>query len=195
MAETGYAFASVPKKSTNAGRPKGKKAFIVLFRWADVATYTRDEKGVRVTAFALKAGKKPIAVYATDSTIKGYHTSEGDDDARGFIHHVEFEHPGTSADFDECVNNNINEDLGAIILGCDATEAKIFGTPCTPLKMSKADSDDSKDADKNTVNLASTLRAGTTGYMAKSLIPSTDNAEINAILGLSVTAGSGGSGL
>ena len=48
MAESVYQFASVPKKTSNAGRPKGKKAYIVYFRWNDVKTYNRDEKGVRV---------------------------------------------------------------------------------------------------------------------------------------------------
>ena len=83
-----YTMVSVPKKTSNAGRPKGKKSYVMLFRWEDVKTCTRDEKGVKVTAFEMAEGKKPIAVYATDSTINIYHTSEGEDDARGFIHHV-----------------------------------------------------------------------------------------------------------
>ena len=82
-------------------------------------------------------GKKPIAVYATDSTINIYHTSEGEDDARGFIHHVDYEHPGTEVEHDEFVNNNINEDLGAIVFGCSGDDAKIAGTPCTPLITKK----------------------------------------------------------
>ena len=92
-----YAFISVPRKSNNAGRATGKKNYIYLFRWDDVKTFTKDEKGVRVTAFALQAEKKPIGVYATQSTINIYDTAEGDPDARGFIHHVDFEHPGSEA--------------------------------------------------------------------------------------------------
>jgi hypothetical protein len=192
---TTYAFATVPKKESNAGRPKGKKQFIVIFRWPDIATYTRDEKGVRVTGFTFKAGKKPIAVYATGSTIHAYHTSEGDDDARGFIHKVDFEHPGTEIEITEFSNNNINEDLGAIVIDCGASvDAKIAGEPGTPLKMVKADSQDNKDADKTTINLASVLRGNTLGFIVKSLIPSTDNEEANAALGLPA-AGSGGTGI
>lgn len=193
MAENAYSMVSVPKKESNAGRPKGKKSYIVLIRWEDVKTYTRDEKGVKVTAFEMMAGKKPIAVYATDSTINIYHSSEGEDDARGFIHHVDYEHPGTELEHDEFVNNNINENLGAIVFGCSGDDAKIAGTPCTPLKMTKADSQDNKEGDKNIINLASTLRGGTIGHIAKNLIPATDNAEVNAILGL--VANSGGSGV
>lgn len=194
MADVAYSMVSVPKKTSNAGRPAGKKSFIVLFLWKDVKKYTRDVKGVRVSEFEMMAGKKPIAVYATDSTINIYHTSEGEDDARGFIHHVDFEHPGTGIELDEFVNNNINEDMGAVVFGCSGDDAKIAGTPCTPLKMSKADSQDDKEANKNTINLASSLRGGTIGHIAKSLIPATDNAEINAVLGLT-TSGSGGSGI
>ena len=68
-----YTMVSVPKKTSNAGRPKGKKSYVMLFRWEDVKTCTRDEKGVKVTAFEMAEGKKPIAVYATDSTINIYH--------------------------------------------------------------------------------------------------------------------------
>lgn len=166
----------------------------MIFRWEDVKTYARDEKGVRVSEFAMMEGKKPIAVYATDSTINIYHSSEGEDDARGFIHHVDYEHPGTELEHDEFVNNNINENLGAIVFGCSGEDAKIAGTPCTPLKMTKADSQDSKEGDKNTINLASSLRGGTIGHIDKKLIPATDSEEINAILGLG-TGSSGGLGV
>ncbi len=190
--EIKYQFSSVPKKESNAGRPKGKKSYIILFRWDDVAKYSRDAKGVKVIEFEMSAGKKPIAVYATDSTINIYHTSEGEDDARGLIHHVDYEHPGTGLEHDEFVNNNLNENLGAIVFGCSGDNAKIAGTPCTPLKMTKADSQDNKDGDKNTINLASTLRGGTIGHIAKSLVPETDDTEINAILGIKTGSASGG---
>lgn len=190
-----YTPVSVPKKSANAGRPKGKLAYIMIFDFEDIETYTRDASGVRVTALTFKADKKPIAVYATDSTIKGYHTSEGDDDARGFIHHVEFEHPGTSLEFDEFTNNNINKNLGAAVLRCGEVDAKLFGTKCAPLKMTKADTEDSKDADKNVINLATTLRTDTTGYITKSLLKATDDVAANAELGLPAPAGSAGDGM
>ena len=189
MAENDYNMVSVPKASSNAGRPKGKKSYIILFNCDDVKTFTKDEKGVKVTAFAMQTGKKPIGVYGTSSTINIYHTTEGDDDARGFIHKVDFEHPGSELEFDEFVNNNVNENLGAIVVNADGV-AKIAGNDDAPLTLVQADSQDNSEADKTTINLASSLRAGTIGRIAKSLIPLTDNSDINAILGLSV--GSGG---
>ena len=183
MAEA-YSMISVPRKNNNAGRASGKKSYIIIFRWDDIQTFSKDEKGVKVTAFEFQEGKKPVAVYATDSTINIYHTAEGDDDARGFIHHVDFDHPGSEVEWDEFVNNNVNENLGAIVINCSGDDCKIAGTPCTPLKMSTAEGQDNNEANKTTVNLASSLRGDTLGRIAKSLIPATDNEEINAILGL-----------
>ncbi len=183
MAEA-YSMISVPRKNNNAGRASGKKSYIIIFRWDDVKTFTKDDKGVKVTAFEFQEEKKPVAVYATDSTINIYHTAEGDDDARGFIHHVDFDHPGSEVEWDEFVNNNVNENLGAIVINCSDDDCKIAGTPCTPLKMSTAEGQDNNEANKTTVNLASSLRGDTLGHIAKSLIPATDNEEINAILGL-----------
>lgn len=183
MAEA-YSMISVPRKNNNAGRASGKKSYIIIFRWDDIQTFSKDEKGVKVTAFEFQEGKKPVAVYATDSTINIYHTAEGDDDARGFIHHVDFDHPGSEVEWDEFVNNNVNENLGAIVINCSGDDCKIAGTPCTPLKMSTAEGQDNNEANKTTVNLASSLRGDTLGHIAKSLIPATDNEGINAILGL-----------
>lgn len=183
MAEA-YSMISVPRKNNNSGRASGKKSYVYIFRWDDIKTFSKDEKGVKVTAFEFQEGKKPVAVYATDSTINIYHTAEGDDDARGFIHHVDFDHPGSEVEWDEFVNNNVNENLGAIVINCKGDDCKIAGTPCTPLKMSTAEGQDNNEANKTTINLASSLRGDTLGRIAKSLIPVTDNEEINAILGL-----------
>lgn len=190
-----YAFISVPRKSNNAGRATGKKNYIYLFRWDDVKTFTKDEKGVRVTAFALQAEKKPIGVYATQSTINIYDTAEGDTDARGFIHHVDFEHPGSEVEFKEFLNNNVNENLGAIVINCAGEDCKIAGTPCTPLSISTAEGQDNNEANKTTINLASTLRGDTLGVIAKSLIPLTDDDTINTVLALTGAESSQGGGV
>ncbi|WP_296261795.1 hypothetical protein [uncultured Phocaeicola sp.] len=190
-----YAFISVPRKSNNAGRATGKKNYIYLFRWEDVKTFTKDEKGVRVTAFAFQAEKKPIGVYATQSTINIYDTAEGDPDARGFIHHVDFEHPGSEVEFKEFLNNNVNENLGAIVINCAGEDCKIAGTPCTPLSISTAEGQDNNEANKTTINLASTLRGDTLGVIAKSLIPLTDDDTINTVLALTGAESSQGGGV
>ena len=190
-----YAFISVPRKSNNAGRATGKKGYIVLFRWDDVATFTKDAKGVRVTAFSFAESKKPIAVYTTQSTINIYDTAEGDPDARGFIHHVDFEHPGSEVEFKEFLNNNVNENLGAIVINCAGEDCKIAGTPCTPLSISTAEGQDNNEANKTTIKLASSLRGDTLGVIAKSLIPLTDDDTINTVLALTGAESSQGGGV
>ena len=190
-----YAFISVPRKSNNSGRATGKKNYIVLFRWDDVATFNKDEKGVRVTAFQFAESKKPIGIYATQSTINIYDTAEGDPDARGFIHHVDFEVPGSEVEFKEFLNNNVNENLGAIVINCAGDDCKIAGTPCTPLSMSTAEGQDNNEANKTTINLASSLRGDTLGVIAKSLIPLTDDETINTVLGLTGAESSQGGGV
>ena len=172
-----YAFISVPRKSNNAGRATGKKNYIYLFRWDDVKTFTKDEKG------------------ATQSTINIYDTAEGDPDARGFIHHVDFEHPGSEVEFKEFLNNNVNENLGAIVINCAGEDCKIAGTPCTPLSISTAEGQDNNEANKTTINLASTLRGDTLGVIAKSLIPLTDDDTINTVLALTGAESSQGGGV
>lgn len=191
MSETEYTFVTVPKISSNAGRPTGKRSYLIFFKWDDVKTFTKDDKGVNVTAFALNTAKTPVGVFATDSTINIYHSLEGDNEARGYIQKVDFEHPGTDQEFDEFANNNANEKLGVIVVSCDpsVTVCKIAGTPCTPLYFSKNDSEDSGTNNKSTVNLASALRGSTIGRIAKTLIPVTDNTEVNTILGLAAPTG------
>ena len=160
-----------------------------------MATFTKDEKGVRVTAFQFAESKKPIGIYATQSTINIYDTAEGDPDARGFIHHVDFEVPGSEVEFKEFLNNNVNENLGAIVINCAGSDCKIAGTPCTPLSMSTAEGQDNNEANKTTINLASSLRGDTLGVIAKSLIPLTDDDTINTVLGLTGAESSQGGGV
>jgi len=184
---------SVKKASDNAGRPLGKKSYVILFDYDDVATFTKDAKGVLLTAFSLAQGKTPIGVYATDSSVKPTSSIEGEDDARGYIHKLSYEHPGTPLEYDELMNSLANKNIGAIVISCGNPNAKILGTPCTPLHVTKDDSEDSKDNNKNSVELSSSLRSGPIGRIPLSLIPATDDNIINAALGLpAAPAGSAG---
>lgn len=113
MAET---LVSVKKTSSSAGRPKGKKHYVILFRWEDVKTFEKDTDGITVTAFAFAEGKKPIAVYGTSSTIKSWDTLTGSADAKGYLHHTAWESPGDTKEMAICRNTLVNEDLGSIVI-------------------------------------------------------------------------------
>jgi len=191
-----YSPVSVPKKTDNAGRPKGKAAYLVVFDWDDVTSYVRNKKGVQVVTFAFVLGKKPIAIYHTQSTRNVYHTSTGDDDARGFIHNADFDIPGSDLEVSEFFENNINKRLGVISIPIEGTDCKIAGTPGSPLFITKDDTEDSAKKNGHSVQMKSSIPAGVLGHIEKTLIPATDSATINAILGLTVVApGSTGGGI
>ena len=180
-------FVTVKKASSQAGRPSGKKMYVVLFKWQDVKEFEKDENGVRVTKLAFKEGAKPVALYGTPSTIKVSAALEGDEDAKGYIHKVELQHPGTPLQYDELMNDIANEQLGAVVFGCAADDAKLAGTPCAPLLVNSDESQDDNEANRNTLVLQSALRSAPVGRIARSLVPATGDSEVDAVLGLSDT--------
>lgn len=186
-----YSMVSVPKQSNNQGMPEGKKNIMIIFDFDKVKTYTRDAKNVRVTAFELQANETPIGMFVNEKTIDAGDEVEGDAYARGYLQHVNADHPGADLAAAEFKANNVNANLGVIIVPCDpsATDCKIYGTPCAPLKIQQAQENDTSDAHNQHFELKSETRSFPVGIMAKTLIPETDNAEINAYLGLPVSSG------
>lgn len=181
-------LVSVKRSSSSAGRPKGKKHYVILFRWEDVKTFTKDEDGIVVSALEFVEGKKPIAVYGTSSTIKAWDTLTGSADAKGYLHHVAWESPGDSKEMAICRNIIVNEDLGAVVINCSGDDAKIAGTPCTPLVFSSDEGQDDKEACKNVIELASEIPTTPLGRIPLNLIPQTGDPDIDGYLGLTAAA-------
>ena len=156
-----YTPVSVPKTGANPGRPQGKDPNIIIFRMDDVEVFpTRDANNVKSVAgqnLTFKTGAHAIAIYATPDSIKRNDTGEGDMDAKGFIHNLEFAHPGDEVVFEEWKENNINERLGACSFRRGFLKAKIHGTPNEPL-MFDVDEQDDKDGLKTTVKMKSVMR-------------------------------------
>ena len=179
-------MVSVPKQGSNPGMPRGKKNIIVIFDF-DKFLMERDEKGVKVTSLTAIGTAKPIGIFVNQDTIDCGDEVEGDAYARGFIHHVNFDHPGTDLEIAEFKANNVNGNLGAIVIGCDASEttAKVYGTPCAPLTMQAASEQDTNKNHNNHFELRTAVRTWPVGVINKSAIPATDNADINTFLGLS----------
>ena len=157
---------------------------MILFRFEDVKKFEKDVDGITVKSFEFAEGKKPIAVYATSSTIKAWDTLTGSADAKGFLHHVGWESPGDSKEMAVCRNLLVNEDLGAIVINCSGEEVKIAGTPCTPLVFSSDEGQDDKEACKNVIELASEIPTTPLGRIPLNLIPQTGDADIDGYLGL-----------
>jgi hypothetical protein len=189
-----YARVTVKKASENAGRAKGKAAYLIVFDWRDVATCTRDDKGVKITAFTFKADKKPIGIYATQTTQNVYHQAAGSDDARAFIHHADFEHPGDSLELNEFIENNSNVPLGVIQVPCSGTDCRIAGLQCNPLFITQDNGQANNEATKHAIQLVQSFGGAVLGHIEKSLVPATDNADVNTELGLGADESGSGSG-
>lgn len=161
-----YTMVNVLKKNLNAGRPTSFKDRIILFKWDDVDVVPeRDDSGVLIPALidaqpndlVMKAGKYAIEMYVTPKTLKVYDTSEGDPDKKGFIQHLEFEHPGNELEYDEFVENSINANFGAIVETCDGKKTRFLGTKCCPLQFTHEGQNDS-EAVTNMVKFESLVR-------------------------------------
>lgn len=188
-------LVSVKRVSSSAGRPKGKKHYLVLFRWEDVKEITKDTDGISVTALSFNEGKTPIGVYATSKTIKAWDTLTGDTDAKGYLHHVAFESPGDTKEMASLRNQLVNEDLGAIVINCSGDDAKLAGSPCTPLVFSSDEGQDDTEACKNVIELASEMPSSPLARIPLNLVPKTDDEEINTYLGLTAVAAASKTGV
>lgn len=188
-------LVSVKRVSSSAGRPKGKKHYLVLFRWEDVKEITKDTDGISVTALSFNEGKTPIGVYATSKTIKAWDTLTGDTDAKGYLHHVAFESPGDTKEMASLRNQLVNEDLGAIVINCSGDDAKLAGSPCTPLVFSSDEGQDDTEACKNVIELASEMPSSPLARIPLNLVPKTDDEEINTYLGLTAVAAASETGV
>lgn len=180
-----YTQVSVPKQSNNQGLANGKKNVIIVFDFDKTKTYERDEKGVTVTQLEFVNGYNPIGIFVDESSIEAGDAVGGENYGRGFNHNIKFNHPGDDLAFAEFKANNINGSLGVIYVPCDSSKpCKVYGTPCQPLKMTKADEVDTKENNRQEVELATDSLTWPVGRIAKSLVPVTDNDEINEYLGL-----------
>lgn len=152
-------FTSVSKsslKNGNPGRPNPKDPHIIILKCDDLAAKpVKESDGVTVhTDLTLKAGKTAIEIYATPVTIKVGDKSSGDPDKKGFITTLSFEHPGSDAEYAAFVNDNVNENLMAIVVYPDLSFNKLLGWPGNPLQMNHEGKDDEKE-DSNAITLES----------------------------------------
>lgn len=166
------------KKSTikngNPGRPNPKSNYIIVFNADDLASApVKDADGVTVSQdLVLKPGKKAIEIYATPSTIKVGDKSSGDADKKGFIHSLEFEHPGSDPELSAFLNDNVNQNLMAIVVYPYLSADKLLGWPGNPLQLNNEQVDDDKE-DTNKVKLES-LYAGDKMVHYTGAFPATD---------------------
>lgn len=154
-----YAKVNVQKPGDNKGVGGDKKDKVIIFDFDDVATMpARDDAGIVITGdIVMSPGAYMVKIYATQSSIKAGADSEGDPDAKGILHSVEFEHPGDSQEIREFRANWMNKNIGIVIERCSTTKKNLYGTPCSPLQMVFKAEDD-KDKNKTTFTFKSTQK-------------------------------------
>lgn len=156
-----YVKVSIPKAGDGAGCPVAKNPNVILIDVDDVLTEpTRSHGNVNMTGdYALKDGAKAIAVYLTPSTISGGYDTEGEDDARGFKHKFEGEHPGNDVALDNFIEHGANRGFILLSTNCDGSAAgvmKAYGSVCNPLFLTP-ECTDSKEANKTKLSLAQSM--------------------------------------
>lgn len=151
-----YVKVNVTKPTGNPGVGGNKKDLIILIDKDDILTFpSRDSKGVVITDnIVMKPNAYAIKVYGTVNTIKSGSATEGDIDAEGFTHTLDFEHPGNSVAIREFKTNWLGRSIIALVEYCSTGTKDLFGTPCAPMRMSTKWEDD-KDKNKSTITLKS----------------------------------------
>lgn len=152
-----YIPVSVPR-TPNGGVTKPKLK-VLIGRMRDVITWPEpDPKGINVVGdIILTDAAKLINVEVTPSTIAVSQPSEGDPDNKGHKPKIEMSRPGgLDLPFEEFVENNLNEDLFAIIQYIGGKN-KVAGYPGNPLQMS-VESTDNNEGDTSKITLEATLR-------------------------------------
>lgn len=157
----GYIKTNVLRPAKSApGSGGDKKDLLILFDFNDLTDdgYSRSGNGVITDQLVFQPGKHMIKVYGTVSTIKGSSETEGEEDAEGFMHGFEFNHPGDSTAIMELIQNWTGKNIGAITVKCSENYMKQYGTPCSPLKM-KASMQDDKDANVQKLVFKNSVKA------------------------------------
>lgn len=141
-----FVKVSVLKTNDNAGRPVAQKDRIILFEWDDVLTVPeRDASGVLIAGdLVMKPGCYAIEIYATPKTMKAWDVSSGDPDKKGFIHHLEFEHPGDELTYAEFAENWLNKNVGSITQKWDGTRKRMLGSKGCPMQFQHEGKNDSE---------------------------------------------------
>lgn len=189
-----YVKVSVPKPGNNKGVGGDKKSMITFMDLDDILTFpSRDAAGVVITDnIVMNESAYAIKVYATTTSIKITHETEGDEDARGVMQTLEFSHPGDEDEIEEFITNWMNRDIIAVVENCSTGKKKLLGTQCAPLQFSVS-SEDSKDMNKSTLTLTSKQKsayraANYQGTITYATVTGTEDADATTV---DVAAGEG----
>lgn len=139
-----------PKSGSGAPTPKDGEAILLLKSevlshpqlGADGVTYDGN--------FVMKPEATFSTLYMTPSTQDASYETSGEPDGRGRKNKFVGIYPGTTKEFQKFLKDHLDDDFIILYGGCDATEKKVMGTKCVPMKLSVSGSDN-KDGNRNTL--------------------------------------------
>jgi hypothetical protein len=136
---------NVVKSGPGAGAAAANKPNVTLGRFEDVLVWpARDSKGVRTVGnIVMKSGAKMFTVYCTPSKQVKSYTTEGDEDMETIKQKFEGSTPGDVLELSEFIQNNIGVDYFILANNCIDGYKRLYGTPCSPMKLKAEQTDDS----------------------------------------------------
>jgi hypothetical protein len=155
-----YVKVTVLKPGDNKGTGGDKKDKITIIDCDDILTMPdRDSKGVVIAGnIVMKPNTYMIQLYTTQDKTKATCDSEGEPDAKGFVHGVEVAHPGDEVEIREFRSYWVNRNVMIVIERCSNSKKNLYGTPCAPLQM-VVKAEDDKDKLISTFTFKSTQKS------------------------------------
>ncbi len=191
-----FLFAFVPvdvlKKDTPTPAYTPIKHILTIFRHRDVSSFpARDANGVKISAnLGMASNKNMIRLEVTPGTVSFEGASEGDADARAVIQKLVGDAPGYELELAEFIQNNLNENLGAILEYADGSTPLYFGDEAAPLQLVPATAG-SKDKISTQISLESAQKGPVIAHYFGTMTYATDNQIAADDVTPSVAAGSG----
>ena len=155
-----YVAVSVARPGGNAGAGADKRDFLAIFDWDEVQNLpSRDANGVVIPGtIQMKPGKYMIKIYTTPTSVSATNTTEGEVDAKSFMHGVVANHPGSKKEIREFIQNWTNRNVGVIVSKCSDGSQDLYGTPCAPLQLNNTGTDDNEQNTQE-MNFEATVRS------------------------------------
>lgn len=187
-----YVPVDVLKKDVPTPAYKPIKHIITIFQHRDVSSFpARDTKGVKITDnIVMSSNKNMIKLEVTPGTVDFEGAAEGDADARAVIQKLVGDAPGYELELAEFIQNNLNENLGAILEFADGSTPLYFGDEAAPLQLTPTIKGN-KDKISSGVSLESTQKGPVIGHYYGTMTYATDNAIAADDATPSVAAGTG----
>lgn len=126
--------------SPGSAAPKSETVIVAV---EDILVFPpSDGNGVKINGnFVLKPGASMIKIEGTKSKTDAPYESDGDEDAISINQKFMLQHPGNELEVKEFVQNWLGKEVIVFHKACQDKFYEVMGTPCTPLQVKPAKTD------------------------------------------------------